>query len=125
MGKKLDETFRREQVQAAYSSVFGAVVERMLGHEDLSNRKSFLAELNFPTVVLFKDVTRASVDALLDRVGMRLKKELTKEFPETPIAQVKVRPDAGVEIEGAPESVRMRANELWNAKGESLAHLVV
>lgn len=125
MGKKLDETFRREQVQAAYSSVFGAVVERMLGHEDLSNRKSFLAELNFPTVVLFKDVTRASVDALLDRVGMRIKKELAKEFPETPIAHVKVRPDAGVEVEGAPEPVQMRANELWNAKGESLAHLVV
>lgn len=128
LGKKLDDTFRRDQVQAAYSSVFAAVVERMTGHEGISNRKSFLSELSFPTVVLFKDVNLASVEALLDRVGLRLKRELTREFPEAKIDSVKVRADETEVLtsNGAPsEAVARRARELWDLRGDSLAHIVI
>jgi len=128
LGKKLDETFRRDQVQAAYSSVFGAVVERMTGREGISNRKSFLSELSFPTVVLFKDVNAESVDALLDRVGLRIKKALLREFPNEKIAKVAVSDgDATVTIETgeAPPELVERARALWNEPGESLAHIVL
>ena len=128
LGKTLDETFRRDQVQAAYSSVFGAVVERMTGHEGLSNRKSFLSELSFPTVVLFKDVTKESVDALLDRVGIRLKKELAKEFPNAKIERVEVRPaETEVVVEGGATDadLQRRARELWETRADSLAHIVL
>jgi flavin-dependent dehydrogenase len=128
LGKTMDETFRRDQVQAAYSSVFGALVERMSGHAGISNRQAFLGELSFPTVVLFKDVTTESVGALFDRVGLRLKKALAREFPETPITRVVVRPDeAQVELaQGTPDdALAARARELWEARGDSLAHIVL
>ena len=128
LGKRLDETFRRDQVQAAYSSVFGAVVERMTGRAGISNRKPFLTELSFPTVVLFKDVTEASVDTLFERVGARLKKELTREFPSANIDRVTVSASAAevVTADGVTsDEVSRRARELWDAKGDSLAHIVM
>jgi hypothetical protein len=128
LGKTMDETFRRDQVQAAYSSVFAALVERMSGHAGISNRKAFLGELSFPTVVLFKDVTTESVDGLFDRVGQRMKKTLAREFPEAPIARVVVRPDeARVELDDGPtdDAIAARARELWDARGDSLAHITL
>lgn len=128
LGGALDEGFRRAQVQAAYSSVFGAVLERMSGPAGISNRKSFLAELSFPTVVLFKEVSRESVDALLDRVGMRIKKALLAEFPDQKIAKVDLSSgEAEVSIEdGAPkDELVARARALWNETGDSLAHIVL
>ncbi len=129
LGKTLDEPFRREQVQAAYSSVFAAVAERITGHAGLSNRKPFLAELSFPTVVLFKEITEASVATLLERIGARLQRVLTGEFPEGGVASVRVGLEGGVEVQ-APEhprvaAVTQRARELWDAQGDSLAHITL
>ncbi len=130
LGPSMDESFRRDQVQAAYSSVFGAVVERRVGEPGLGNRKPFLSELSFPTVVLFRDIDQASVSALLERVGLRLKKELAREFPDARIASVKVSSLEGASVvpaegELVPEEVASRATELWNARGDSLAHITL
>ncbi len=125
LGPRLDEPLRRAQVQAAYSSVFAAVIERAAGLGGLSNRKAFLAELTFPTVVLFKDITEASVARLLDRAAARMKRDLSRELPDAQIAAIRLSA-GGAEVEsdaGHAEALAQRAAALWDARGESLAHV--
>ena len=125
LGPRLDEPLRRAQVQAAYSSVFAAVLERAAGLDGLSNRRAFLAELTFPTVVLFKDITAASVAGLLERAAERMKRDLSRELPEARITAVRLSA-GGAEVDADAHhaaTLAARAAALWDARGESLAHL--
>jgi hypothetical protein len=57
-----------------------------------------------------------------------MKKTLAREFPEAPIARVVVRPDeARVELDDGPtdDAIAARARELWDARGDSLAHITL
>ncbi|WP_394847777.1 NAD(P)/FAD-dependent oxidoreductase [Pendulispora brunnea] len=118
VGPSLDELFRRDQVQKNYGSVFARVLERFTGKTDLAAREVVLKELPFPAVVLWKDIDEKSVAGLFDRLGLRLKKELAREFPHAPIERVRVRDDLSLEITGdldaeVRSAVEARAFVLW------------
>ncbi|WP_394822537.1 NAD(P)/FAD-dependent oxidoreductase [Pendulispora albinea] len=125
LGPSLDEAFRREQVQRNYGSVFGALLERTMGEPGLAERDVVLRELNFPTVVLCKDIDDAMVRSVFDRVGKRLAKELRQEFAGAAIERVEVRVTSGngaprVRIEGPLDAelrraIEARALAMWNA----------
>lgn len=126
LGEELDEAFRRDQVQQNYGSVFASVLERVTGEAGLATRKAVLGELNFPTVVLFKDIDDASVARFFERVALRLKKDLAREFPEARDFRVELSAP-GPRVTGElPEAllraVEARAVEMWNAEGASLTH---
>ena len=123
LGPVLDAEFRRDEVQKAYGSVFASVLERATGHEGLATRANVLAELNFPTVVLFKDLGEPSLQRFLQRVGGRIAKDLRREFPDARVESVDISP-RGVTVrgldDGAREAVQARASEMWNARTASL-----
>ena len=131
LGPELDEKFRRDQVQRNYGSVFASVLERAIGHAGLSTRDVVLKELNFPAVVLWKDIDEKAVGTFFERIGLRLKKDLRREFPDVPIERVEVGRggprgnDVPVRIVSAIDpnllgAVEARALELWNARDSNL-----
>jgi hypothetical protein len=125
LGPVLDAEFRRDAVQKAYGSVFASLLERAT-EMDLSTRASVLSELNFPSVVLFKEVNDESLQRFLQRVGARIAKDLRNEFPDAGVTGVQIarQGDVRVQATGADEAaVQVRATELWNARSESLTSI--
>ena len=121
VGPSLDELVRRDQVQKNYGSVFARVLERATGKTDLAAREVVLKELPFPAVVLWKDIDEKSVATFFDRLGLRLKKELVREFPGAGIERVRVRDDLSLDIDiQGPDvdadrrrTIESRALQLW------------
>ncbi|MFO0589765.1 MAG: NAD(P)/FAD-dependent oxidoreductase [Polyangiaceae bacterium] len=130
LGPKLDEEFRRRELDKAYSSVFMGVVERMTNTPDLSTKKRVLSELSLPHVVMLKDVNEATVDQILKRASVRITRDLKAEMPGLGVEKVTLtRGDGGaptVGIVGLPETAPeheaalARATALWNEPGQSL-----
>jgi len=122
LGPLLDETFRRDQVQQNYGSVFAAVLERMTGEMGLATRQAVLGELNFPTVVLFKDINDETLSRFFDRIALRIKKDLLREYPGIAIDRVELVKSAAPRIVGTLDAdvhktVEARAAEIWNTRG--------
>ncbi|MDB4994495.1 MAG: hypothetical protein JWM74_1927 [Myxococcaceae bacterium] len=124
LGPVLDEEYRRAEVQKAYASVFASVLEHMTARPGIAVRARVLSELNLPTVVRFTSLDDASVGKLLERIELRLARDLGREFPAATVARVRID-GAAVSVEAtADEAMRaaleVRAAELWSARGPSL-----
>src|SRR5262249_14669245 len=65
LGARLDEDFRKRELDKAYSSVFASVVERVLDEPGLSTRQRVLSELSLPHVVMLKDMNEGTVEQIL------------------------------------------------------------
>ena len=127
MGPVLDGEFRKRELQRAYGDVFAEILERVTGRTGLASRARILAELDFPTVFVFKDIDDTSVGRLLAKVAGRLAKDLQREFPDAGVERVVVDGDAVrvVAADGPRRmSVEARASEMWDAPGASLAREV-
>ncbi len=124
---KLDETFRREQVNRAYGSVFAAILERMSGQTGLGDRKRVLDELHLPHVMVWKDIDNDSTKRFLDRIGRRIAAEMRQEFPQ--VQHVEVGQDvniSGISPENAAYGPALeKARSLWNTSGQSYAYMAL
>jgi hypothetical protein len=125
----LDETFRREQVNRAYGSVFAAILERLSGQPGLGDRKRVLDELHLPHVMVWKEIDDESTRRFLDRLTRRLASELRQDFPM--VQGVHVGRGGDVEISGlstddaAYGPALERARALWNVSGQSYAYMAL
>ena len=128
-----DNSFRRDEVQRVYGHVLAALFENILREPGLGSRKSVLAELNLTSMFAFKEVTDESLGKLFARIGLRLAGELKKEFPDAGIDKVVISRSNGepsfpsvLSASGTRiEHVELRARELWDARGSSLANLEI
>ncbi|MBK9266877.1 MAG: tryptophan 7-halogenase [Polyangiaceae bacterium] len=123
----LDETFRREQVNRAYGSVFAAILERLSGQPGLGDRKRVLDELQLPHVMVWKDIDQDSTRRFLDRIARRLAADVRRDFPD--VKSVQFGEDASVlKLSGISEddaryaAALERARALWNVSGHSYAY---
>jgi len=133
LGPVLDEAFRKRELDKAYSSVFTAVVERVLDAPGLSTRQRVLSELSLPHVVMLKDMNEGTVEQILKRASVRLTRDLKAEFPDAGIDKVAFEKNGSegpnVRVLGIPEtspehaSVLARARELWDEPGEPLTQV--
>lgn len=127
----IDDDFRRAQLQKSYASTFASILARITG-EDVSRKELVLTAIDFPTVTLMKRIDEASYEKLLGRIELRMKKDLLKAFPGAPLDRVSLtkgddsmrtpRAVGGLEPE-LQQAIETRAHEMWNAHGESLAHV--
>lgn len=124
---KLDETFRREQVNRAYGSVFAAILERMSGQTGLGDRKRVLDELHLPHVMVWKDIDNDSTKRFLDRIGRRIAAEMRHEFPD--VQHVDLGQDvtiSGISPENAAYGPALeKARSIWNTSGQSYAYMAL
>lgn len=124
---KIDETFRREQVNRAYGSVFAAILERMSGQTGLGDRKRVLDELHLPHVMVWKDIDEQSTRRFLDRIGRRIAAEMRSEFPG--VQSVDLAPEvkvSGISREDAAYGPALeKARALWNTSGQSYAYMAL
>lgn len=125
----LDETFRREQVNRAYGSVFAAILERMSGQTGLGDRQRVLDELHLPHVMVWKEIDESSTQRFLDRIARRISSEVRQDFPG--VQQVQLTPDKGLSISGlavedpAYGPALERARALWDVSGQSYAYMAL
>lgn len=130
----IDSEFRKMQLQKCYGSTFASILARITG-EDVAEKELVLSAIDFPTVTLMKRIDDASYEKLIGRIEQRMKKDLLRAFPGAPLERVSLakQGDTGhrapTVVGGMdPELLRMveaRANEMWTARGESLAHVTV
>ena len=133
IGPVLDETFRKEQVNRAYGSVFAAMLERISGEPRLGDRKRVLDEIQLPQVIVWKDMDEPSLKRFLERVALKLARELRLEFPgvEKVLLGKQNTGDAGIQIVGPAEespehaAALEKARALWDTSGESYAYMAI
>lgn len=133
LGPVLDEDFRKRELDKAYSSVFTAAVERVLGAPGLSTRQRVLSELALPHVVMLKDLNEGTVEQILKRASVRLTRDLKAEHPAAGIEKVTLERNGAegptLRVLGIPESspehavVLARAKELWDEPGQPLTQI--
>ncbi len=133
LGPVLDEGFRKEQLDRAYSSVFTTVVEEVLGEPGLSVRQRVLEEMSLPHVVMLKDMNEGTVEQILKRASVRLTRDLKAELPDAGIERVVVERNGAegphVRVVGVPETapehaaVVARAKALWDEPGQPLTQI--
>lgn len=127
---KLDETFRREQVNRAYGSVFAAILERLSGQAGLGDRKRVLDELHLPHVMVWKEIDEDSTRRFLDRISRRLTTDVRRDFPNVQGVQIGAE-SRDVQLSGmmtedpAYGPALERARELWNVSGQSYAYMAL
>lgn len=128
LGARVDEEFRRAQLDRAYGSVFSAILEKVHGLSDLATRAHVLAETSLPVVLALKDVEADALGRLLPRISARLTRDLKKEEPS--VERVTLSREGGAILPAVSGSfadqdserrILARARELWDTRGESLA----
>ncbi|EYF05769.1 NAD(P)/FAD-dependent oxidoreductase [Chondromyces apiculatus] len=129
---RFDPTFRRDQIDRAYGSVFAALLERRLGATGLSDRASLVSELSLREILRMKDLSPPVLSGLSRRVGDRLARELRRELPTAGVTSVDVdlsgaSPRVIGPVEGSDDHLRAqtRAQALWDTPAGSLAHVTV
>ncbi|MBK8253497.1 MAG: NAD(P)/FAD-dependent oxidoreductase [Polyangiaceae bacterium] len=133
LGPVLDENFRKEELDKAYSSVFATVVENVLGAPGLSNRRRVLSELSLPHVVMLKDLKDGTVEQILKRASVRLTRDLKSELPSAGIERVSLEKNNGGDVQIRvtdnhnslieEAAVLARAKELWDEPGQPLTQI--
>ncbi len=126
----VDESFRREQVNRSFGSVFAAMLERLSGQPGLGDRKRVLDELQLPHVMLWKDIDETSTRRFLDRLSRHLTTDVRRDFPNVQSVQIGVE-GRDVQLLGiTPDDAAYgpaleRARALWNVSGESYAYMAL
>jgi len=132
LGATIDDELRKAEVDRAFGSVFAAIREVLDDAPGLSRRECVLRELSFPVICVLANQGDRALERLMVRVGARLRRDLSAEFPEHDIGRVEVRPhapdSAAVEVASAEgvavddPDVLARARELWAMEAPSLVH---
>lgn len=133
LGPLLDEVFRKQELDKAYSSIFVTAVEAVLGAPGLSMRRRVLSEMSLPHVVMLKDLKDGAVDQILKRTAVRVARDLKSELPGAGVERVALERSAAGDVtlrvvgpeEGTPEhaAALARARELWDEPGQPLTRI--